>query len=94
MSKPNIVITGKIVCSENDLEMVRREVTAHIRLSRAETGNLHFDIFAAADDPCTFEVRERFVDRATFDAHTRRTRASTWWQKTGHIPRQLTITEE
>ncbi len=93
MSK-NIVISGTITCEPDDLEMLAKEVKGHIALTRAEAGCISFDITQSAPGACEFVISERFTDRAAFDAHTTRTRASDWWTKTQHIPRDITITEE
>ncbi|MGJ8583258.1 MAG: putative quinol monooxygenase [Marinosulfonomonas sp.] len=85
----NIVITGTLTCTPQDLEMVQVEVAEHVRLTRAEPGCISFSIDPSETDPCIFIVRERFVDQAAFDAHTARTRASQWWKKSKHIPRNL-----
>lgn len=90
----NIVIRGTITCTPEDLDMVLREVAHHIALTRAEPGCMHFSIEQSEANPCVFDVQERFVDQAAFDAHTRRTRASDWWEKSKHIPRDLKIVGE
>lgn len=85
----NIVITGTLTCTKQDLEMVSVEAAEHVRLTLAEPGCISFSIDPSEDNPCTFIVRERFVDQAAFDLHTARTRASRWWEKSKHIPRNL-----
>ena len=64
----------------------------HIRLTRAEPGCLTFDVTETA--PGVFTVCETFIDRAAFDAHEARTRASQWWQATGHMTRDFTLSGE
>lgn len=90
----NIVVSGSITCEPNDLDMLSAAVDEHIRLTRAEAGCIEFDIVQSAPGSGKFVISERFVDRAAFDAHTARTRASNWWAKTQHIPRDITINEE
>ena len=85
----NYVINGTITCAPDELDMFLSAVAEHIALTRAEPGNLEFDIRQSEPDSCKFLVTERFVDRAAFDAHSNRTRASEWWGKTNHIPREL-----
>ncbi|MBW4974912.1 antibiotic biosynthesis monooxygenase [Roseovarius mucosus] len=87
-----ISLTGQMICPSDDLEVTRAALTEHIRLSRAEQGCLSFDVTETA--PGEFSVSERFVDRAAFDAHQTRTRASEWWRVTSHMPRHFEITEE
>ena len=87
----NIHINGTIACDPDDLELLLTALPGHLALSRAEPGCLAFDIRVSGADPCVFVVTERFADRAAFDTHTARTRASSWWAKTRHIPRKITM---
>ncbi|MFB9150516.1 putative quinol monooxygenase [Roseovarius ramblicola] len=87
-----IRLTGTLTCARDDAHAVRAALPDHIRLSRAEPGCLSFDVTETA--PGVFTVAERFADRAAFDAHQTRTRASAWWQATGHMARDFTLTEE
>jgi quinol monooxygenase YgiN len=64
----------------------------HIRLSRAEPGCLSFEL-TDTDDPLTFEVMETFRDRAGFEAHQARTRASAWFAATRDILRDFRVEE-
>lgn len=80
-------LTGTLNCASlHDAGIVAAHVGDHIRLSRAEPGCLAFDITPTAD-PLVWQIAERFVDRAAFDIHQTRTRASQWFRATGHIPR-------
>ncbi len=90
----NLIVTGSITCTLQELGMFAIIVTKHIALTRAEPGCIEFDIKQDAPGSCTFLIAERFVDRAAFESHTARTRASDWWGKTKHIPRDINITEE
>lgn len=85
----NIVISGTLTCTPEDLDMVLVESAEHVRLTLAEPGCISFSIDQSQEDPHTFIIRERFVDQAAFDIHTVRTRTSQWWKKSKHIPRNL-----
>ena len=87
-----VFVKGTITCAPEDLEMLKTAVQSHINLTIAEPGCIQFSITQDDTDPCTFIVDESFVDRAAFDLHTKRTRASKWWEMTKHIPRNLEIT--
>lgn len=89
----DIIITGTITCDPDDLDLLLAALPEHVALSRAELGCLAFTIEQSSDDPLIFNVGERFCDRAAFDAHGARSRDSAWWEKTRHIPRDLTVTE-
>ncbi|MBV1867877.1 MAG: antibiotic biosynthesis monooxygenase [Marinosulfonomonas sp.] len=90
----NIVITGNLTCTPGDLAMVSAALPEHIRLTMAEPGCISFVIVPAPEAPCRFEIAERFVSRAAFDAHSARTKASEWWKLTAHIPREIQLIEE
>lgn len=87
-----IRLTGTLTCAPDEASAVRTALPEHIRLSRAEPGCLSFDVTETA--PGVFTVAERFADRAGFDAHRARTRASAWWQATGHMAREFTLAGE
>lgn len=87
-----IRLTGTLTCAPEEVAAVRAALPEHIRLSRAEPGCIAFDVTETA--PGVFTIAERFADRAAFDAHQTRTRASGWWQATGHMPREYTTAEE
>lgn len=87
----HIAISGTITCQPDDLDLVLVLLPDHIALSQQEPGCLLFTIVQTGAGACVFDVSERFVDQNAFDAHTARTRKSIWWQKTQHIPRNLTV---
>ena len=85
----NYVINGTITCAPEELDMFLGAVGEHEALTRSEPGCIEFSITQSNAGSCEFLVAERFVDKAAFDAHSNRTRASAWWGKTKHIPREL-----
>ncbi|HEX9859427.1 MAG TPA: antibiotic biosynthesis monooxygenase [Paracoccaceae bacterium] len=90
---PRITLTGTLTCATAaDEAIVAQYLPDHIRLSRAEPGCLSFDVARTAD-PAVWQVGEAFTDRAAFEAHQTRTRASDWFRATGHIPRAFTVSE-
>jgi quinol monooxygenase YgiN len=85
-------LSGHLRCaSPQEADLVARHLPEHVRLSRAEPGCLSFDI-TATDDPLVWRVEERFIDRAAFEFHRRRTRASAWWEATAAVKRDITAT--
>lgn len=85
-----VTLTGTLTAGA-EAPAVRAALPEHIRLSRAEPGCLQFDV---TEEPGgVFRITERFADRAAFDAHQARTRASDWWRITAHLPRNYTLTE-
>lgn len=88
-----IRLKGQLRClTAEDAAAVAAHAPEHIRLSRAETGCLSFDL-AQTDDPMVWEVMESFRDRAAFDAHQTRTRASAWFAATKGCLRDFRIEE-
>lgn len=88
-----IRLRGQLRCMTGDeAAAVRAHMAEHIRLSRAEAACLSFDI-AETDDPLVFEVMESFRDRAGFEAHQARTRASDWFAATRGILRDFRVEE-
>ncbi|MBI1172666.1 antibiotic biosynthesis monooxygenase [bacterium] len=88
-----IRLRGRMVCvNQDELQALRRHLTEHVRLTRAEPGCLQFEI-VPCDDPMIHEVLESFRDRASFDAHQARTRDSAWFAATRHILRDFRLEE-
>lgn len=91
MSTEYVHLTGCLICrSREDVETVQRHLPAHIRLTKAEPGCVSFEV-SQSDDPLVWNVEECFVDKAAFEFHQHRTRASTWWTATADIPRQYEV---
>ena len=88
-----IRLSGLLLCaSPDEAGSVSRHLAEHVRLTRAEPGCLSFEVTPTAD-PLTWRVEERFADRAAFDAHQRRARASAWGAATAAIRRDYEVTE-
>lgn len=88
-----IRLTGYIDIPENRYAKVAEALPLHVELTRAEPGNLTFDVTESPDVPFRFDVAETFVNRAAFDFHQTRTRASAWAEVTKDIPRHFTVEE-
>ncbi|MFN3955049.1 MAG: putative quinol monooxygenase [Pararhodobacter sp.] len=87
-------LSGKLLCADRaQAELVRVLLPGHIRLSRAEPGCLAFSV---TSEPCglIWLVEETFTDRAAFDAHQARTRASDWGRQTAGIRRAYQVFED
>ena len=87
-----IRLTGTLRCAPAEADTVRAALPRHLRLTRDEPGCMAFDVTETA--PCVFSVSERFADRAAFEAHQVRTRASDWWRVTGHMTRDFRLAGE
>jgi quinol monooxygenase YgiN len=87
--------TRVLICDTlAEADRISHLVAEHVRLTRAEPGCLSFDIVRSHEDPCRFAVREAFRDRAAFEAHGARTRASAWWHQTQTVRREFRTSEE
>lgn len=83
---------GPLICPTPEAaRIVRRHLPRHLRLTRAEPGCLAYDV-TPTDDPLVWRGEERFADRAAFDAHQARTRASAWGRATAGIARDDIVT--
>ena len=88
-----ILVTGLLICAtQADAEIVRTMLPEHIRLSGAEPGCLTFSVTPSAD-PLIWLLDESFVDRAAFEAHQARTRASAWFAATRALGRDFHVEE-
>lgn len=88
-----VALTGHLHCAdEAEAARVRAGLETHLRLTRAETGCLRFDV-TPTDDPLVWHVSELFTDRAAFEAHQARAGASDWAKLTAGIARDYKITE-
>lgn len=87
-------LNGILKCADAaELDLIRRYLPEHIRLTRAEPGCLSFAV-VQSDDPLIWQVAEQFVDRAAFEAHQARTRASAWGRATAGIVREFEVRED
>ncbi len=86
-----IKLTGYIDVPSDRRETVAEALPRHIALTRAEAGCLSFEVTEDAKLSGRYHVAERFVDRAAFDAHQTRTKASVWATVTDGLPRQYQI---
>jgi quinol monooxygenase YgiN len=87
-----ITVTGTLTCANaEEADLVRTYLPEHIRLSREEPGCLSFNVYPT-DDPLVWRLDESFTDRAAFEAHQTRTRASAWYKATAHLKRDFRTT--
>ena len=88
-----IRLTGTLTCiTPDDLKIVETYLPEHTRLSRAEPGCLTFNVTQTAN-PLVWQLDETYTDRAAFEAHQTRNRASVWWEKSQNLRRDFQITE-
>ncbi|WP_395540122.1 putative quinol monooxygenase [Neotabrizicola sp. sgz301269] len=87
-----ISLSGRLICATADeADLVRQHLPEHLWLTRAEPGCLSFSV-TKTDDPLVWQVAESFTDKAAFEAHQTRARASAWHAATAGIRRDYRIT--
>lgn len=89
MSK--VVLSGYISVPESDLHQVNAALPEHIRLTRAESGCLVFDVTECSHDTTRFEVHEEFENEAAFKYHQERVASSPWGTCTKNVKRHYQI---
>ena len=88
-----IRVTGTLHCPDAEARAdVLAHLAAHVALSRAEPGCLHFAIEPTAD-PLVFAVDESYRDADAFSAHKARAAASAWAAATRAVRRALDVRE-
>ena len=63
-----IRIKGYIEVAASELAEIEAHLPEHIRLTRAETGCLQFDVTQRKETPSVFDVVEEFADAAAYEA--------------------------
>ena len=91
MSK--VVLKGFILVPESELGLVKSELTNHKRLTLEEGGCITFQVTENPQNPLRFDVYEEFIDRAAFDYHQERVKASRWGMITTNIQRYYQVIE-
>ena len=89
----NINLQGHLDVPPERMDAVLSAVTYHITLTLAEEGCLSFEVIPCSDVQGRFLVAETFKNRAAFDQHQTRTKASPWAKITAGLPRDYKITE-
>lgn len=86
---PLVALEGRLICNSVDQAALASELLAeHVPLSRAEPGNLRFDLWQQSD-PLVWHLSELYADDAAFQAHRQRLRASRWGRESHGIQRDF-----
>ncbi|MCD6671001.1 antibiotic biosynthesis monooxygenase [Vibrio cholerae] len=91
MSK--VTLKGFILVPESDLELVKNELVNHKRLTLEEIGCTTFSVTENSENPLRFDVYEEFTDKAAFEHHQKRVKASNWGKVTVNVERYYEIFE-
>ena len=90
---PKVTLKGFILIPESDLELVKTELVNHTRLTLEETGCITFSVIQSPENPLRFDVYEEFLDKASFELHQQRVKASHWGKVTVNVERHYEILE-
>jgi quinol monooxygenase YgiN len=88
-----IQLNGYLDVPQDRWDSVMQALPEHIALTHAEEGCISFEVSPSEDIEHRLMVAELFEDRASFDAHQVRTKASPWFEVTAGISREYEITE-
>ncbi len=88
-----IYLNGHIDVPADRVAAVEAALPLHIEQTLAEPGCISFVVVPSTQVEGRFKVAELFVDRAAFDAHQVRAKASAWHEITKGIPRDYSIRE-
>ena len=91
MSK--VTLKGFIIVPLADLSVVKEELLRHKRLTLEESGCLIFEVTQNKVNPNRFDVKEEFVDKASFSIHQERVKNSYWGKVTVNVERHYEIFE-
>lgn len=90
LEKPLVSLTGRLICKDAAQMMLAMDLlTEHVALSRAEPGNLRFDLWQS-EDPLVWELNELYADDEAFEAHRARLEHSRWGRESHGIGRDFT----
>ena len=89
MSK--VTLKGFILVPESELELVKMELVNHQRLTLEEAGCITFSVIQNSENSLRFDVYEEFVDKASFEQHQKRVKASHWGKVTVNVERHYEL---
>ena len=89
LARPLVSLQGRLVCADAAQMMLALGLLpGHATATRAEPGNLRFDL-SQSDDPLVWSLDEIFTGDDAFAAHQARTAASDWGRQSGQIRREF-----
>lgn len=89
LAQPLVAVSGHLTCPDPAQMLLMLDLSPqHVALSRAEPGNLRFDL-TQTEDPLRWRLDELFADDAAFAAHGARMAGSRWALESTGIARDL-----
>ena len=89
-----VILTGYVIVPEGEIDILKPAIAEHIKFTLAEPGCLEFSLTQSKDEPLKYSLYEEFVDRAAFELHQTRTKASKWANLSKNVERHFSILEE
>ena len=72
------VVIAQYRAREGEADRVEEALRKMVSPTRAEPGNLDYQVFRSPDDPSLFVLFERYADSGAFDAHRATPHFATW----------------
>lgn len=69
MNDEKIVLVARLKVKEDKIEEAKKAALAIVADSRAEAGNINYDVHQAIDDPTVFVWHETWAHKAAIDEH-------------------------
>lgn len=89
LARPMIALQGRLICADTPQMMTALSLLPdHAGLSRAEPGNLRFDLWQD-EDPLIWNLSELFLNADAFAAHQTRMADSDWGRDSAAILRDV-----
>lgn len=96
MSDEKIILVARLKVMEDAIEEAKQAALAIVADSRAEEGNINYDIHQAIDDPTVFVWHETWKNKAAIDEHFETDFFKDFFAKVEKIaaePPQITLTK-
>lgn len=96
MSDEKIILVARLKVMEDTIEEAKQAALAIVADSRAEEGNINYDIHQAIDDPTVFVWHETWKNKAAIDEHFETDFFKDFFAKVEKIaaePPQITLTK-
>ncbi|WP_333834113.1 putative quinol monooxygenase [Rubrimonas sp.] len=93
MADPTVRIEGRLICRDRaQADRIAEFLVEHVRLTRAESACLSFEVTRDPADALVFVVSETFVDAAGFAAHKARMVGTVWAEISEGATRDYVVT--
>lgn len=96
MNDEKIVLVARLKVKDDAVEEAKKAALAIVADSRAEEGNINYDVHQAIDDPAVFVWHETWANKAALDEHFETSYFKEFFAKVEQIaaePAQITLTK-